>query len=502
MGCLQSKDADKAAGLAEPGAAAAAAVPAVPAAAAAEKAVPAAVPAAAVPAAAGGAGAGAAGAPASAQGLKRVVVVGAGFGGLSACQALSGVLDDAGVQVEVTLVDKKREFSVGASWQYVLTGRMSRGDTVRPLSQALLHAKVVRLFGAQVDAVDAANKRVELTDESGARRVLQYDYCILCPGMRSVGDAIPGLSEHCLDMCSPSTCEELARRVRGCKGGETVVVLTSALPYKCPPAIFEYAFLIDEMLRGQGVRDKVSLVVTSPAQPVSFGGPNVAEAFMASVKAKDIQVLPFVRPVKAAPGVVELVSTEGAPAGAGQPSQIKADVLVGMYPQLPPDVFKPLCNDKGFIPALDPFTCETRHEGLFAVGDANWLMLETDPPKPHPKAGEFAANQGAGAAQMVSALLRGKSPEQARLEVRRLCDRTCFAEAGNGTAIPINFILGSASAGASADAKPAKLAPRFITDVAKDEHFARKEAWLRGTYKTFFGDEPRIDNHASAVVRQ
>ena len=419
------------------------------------------------------------------------------------------MLDDASVQVEVTLVDKQSEFSVGASWQYVMNGRLSRQDTVRPLSQALLHAKVVRLFGAHVDRIDVAGKRVELTDASGAQRVLIYDHCILCPGIRSVGDAIPGLSEHCLDICSPSTSEELARRVRACKGGETVVVLTSALPYKCPPVVLEYAFLIDEMLRLAGVRDKVSLVVTSPAQPVPFGGPNVVEAFLASVAAKGIPVVPFVRPVRAAPGAVDMMSTEGAPDGAGQPSQLKADLLVGTFPQFPPDVFQPLFNDKGFIPALDPFTCETRHEGLFCVGDANWLMLDTEPPKPHPKAGEFAANQGTGAAQMVAALLRGKSPVQARQEVRRLCDRTCFAEAGAGTAIPINFVLGSASASASAspspddDTKPSsELVPRFNTDVAKAEHYAGKEAWLRGIYKTFFGDEPHIDNnHADQVSR-
>ena len=128
----------------------------------------------------------------------------------------------------------------------------------------------------------------------------------------------------------------------------------------------------------------------------------------------------------------------------------------------------------------DVYTMETKFDGVFAIGDASWLMLATDPPKPHPKAGEFSAAEGTNAAEMIEALVRGRSVEEARGAVGRTRDRWCYAEAGEGTGIPINFIL-------NADG-----APKFNTDKAKPEWYSRKELWLREVYRTYFGEELRI----------
>jgi hypothetical protein len=124
---------------------------------------------------------------------------------------------------------------------------------------------------------------------------------------------------------------------------------------------------------------------------------------------------------------------------------------------------------------------ETKYDGVLAIGDATWLMLATDPPKPHPKAGEFSAAEGTNAAEMIEALVRGRSVEEARGAVGRSRDRWCYAESGDGTGIPINFVL-------DADG-----APKFNTDTAKPEWYDRKEDWLRDVYRTYFGQELAID---------
>ena len=291
-----------------------------------------------------------------AESVKRIVVVGAGFGGLSACQKWSAMLDDASINVQVTLVDKRTDMSVGASWQYVMMGRMDLSETLRPLSKALLHTKIVRLFGTEVTAVDPASKCVRVRDGSGAHQSLQYDYLVLAPGTVSSPDSIPGLAEHCIDMCSPSSCEEIAKRVKACKGGETVMFVTAMNPYKCPPAIFEYAFLCDEMLRATGVRDSCKVIVTNPAHPFPFGSPAVHQAFLAQVAAKSIEFVPGVKPTQCVGREVEFIGSEGPE--IGKTTKIRADVLVGMFPQFPPGPFKELCNEKGFIPvrSLDCFT--------------------------------------------------------------------------------------------------------------------------------------------------
>ena len=288
------------------------------------------------------------GAVCAAKSLKRIVVIGAGFGGLAACQKWSTMLDDRSINVQVTLVDKRTDMSVGASWQYVMMGRMELSETLRPLSKALLHPRIVKLFGTEVTAVDTASKCVRVRDGNAAEQSLQYDYLVLAPGTVSVPDSIPGLAECCIDMCSRSSCEEIARRVKACKGGETVLFITAMNPYKCPPAIFEYAFLCDEMLRATGVREGVKVIVTNPAYPFPFGSPAVHQAFLAQVAAKGIEFVPGVKPTQCVAGEVEFVGSEGPE--TGKTTKIKADVLIGMLPQFPPPPFKELCNEKGFIP--------------------------------------------------------------------------------------------------------------------------------------------------------
>ena len=58
----------------------------------------------------------------------------------------------------------------------------------------------------------------------------------------------------------------------------TLVVAVLGAPYKCPPAPYEAAFLLDEHLRGRGVRNAIELVVSTP-QPMTLpaAGPEVSQ---------------------------------------------------------------------------------------------------------------------------------------------------------------------------------------------------------------------------------
>jgi sulfide:quinone oxidoreductase len=48
------------------------------------------------------------------------------------------------------------------------------------------------------------------------------------------------------------------------RAGDSVLVCVSRLPYQCPPAPFEFVFLIHDMLVQQGVRDRVRLAISVP----------------------------------------------------------------------------------------------------------------------------------------------------------------------------------------------------------------------------------------------
>jgi sulfide:quinone oxidoreductase len=71
----------------------------------------------------------------------------------------------------------------------------------------------------------------------------------------------------------------------------TLVVAILGAPYKCPPAPYEAAFLIDEHLRGRGIRDAIDLVVTTP-QPMTLpaAGPKISQFVAGALKDQDIEL--------------------------------------------------------------------------------------------------------------------------------------------------------------------------------------------------------------------
>jgi NADH dehydrogenase len=103
---------------------------------------------------------------------KKVVVIGGGFGGLSAAQHLNSNL------VDVTLVDRRNYHLFQPLLYQVATGSLSAGEVAAPLRGVLSRQKNTRVWlGAVVD-VDPDLKRVNLAD--GA--IVPYDSLIVAAG--------------------------------------------------------------------------------------------------------------------------------------------------------------------------------------------------------------------------------------------------------------------------------------------------------------------------------
>jgi NADH:ubiquinone reductase (H+-translocating) len=101
----------------------------------------------------------------------QVVIIGAGFGGLEACRALSGA------DVDVTLVDAQNHHCFQPLLYQVATAALSPGDIAWPIRAIVRGQKNVRVVMAQVTAIDVAAHRV-LTAELD----LAYDYLVLATG--------------------------------------------------------------------------------------------------------------------------------------------------------------------------------------------------------------------------------------------------------------------------------------------------------------------------------
>jgi NADH:quinone reductase (non-electrogenic) len=106
-------------------------------------------------------------------GRHRVVIVGGGFGGLAAALKL------ARAPVQVTLLDRCNYHLFQPLLYQVATGALSPANIASPLRNILKRRKNVRVLLAEATGIDAANRRVILSD--GA---VEYDTLIVATGSR------------------------------------------------------------------------------------------------------------------------------------------------------------------------------------------------------------------------------------------------------------------------------------------------------------------------------
>ena len=105
----------------------------------------------------------------------RVIIVGGGFGGLRAAQALRSKL------VDVTLIDRRNYHLFQPLLYQVATGSLSPGQISAPLRSVLSGQKNTRVLLGSVEDLDPVKKQVFLAD--GA--ILPYDSLIVATGSQT-----------------------------------------------------------------------------------------------------------------------------------------------------------------------------------------------------------------------------------------------------------------------------------------------------------------------------
>src|SRR5712675_581225 len=102
-------------------------------------------------------------------GKSKVIIIGGGFGGLSAAQALKSA------PVDVTLIDRRNYHLFQPLLYQVATGSLSPGEVAAPLRGVLSRQKNTRVLLGTVVDIDPNSKRVFLAD--GA--IVPYDSLIV-----------------------------------------------------------------------------------------------------------------------------------------------------------------------------------------------------------------------------------------------------------------------------------------------------------------------------------
>ena len=173
--------------------------------------------------------------------MPRVLILGAGFGGLELATLLS---ESAGDEFEVTLVDKSDAFVFGYSKLDVLFGRET-ADAVR-LPYREIAKTGVRFLRERVTAIDPETRTV--TTDAG---VHEADVLVVALGADYDLDATPGLADAGNEFYSVAGAERLAELLPDFSEGRVLIGVCGA-PFKCPPAPSECALMLHDYLTARG----------------------------------------------------------------------------------------------------------------------------------------------------------------------------------------------------------------------------------------------------------
>ncbi|HYB26238.1 MAG TPA: FAD-dependent oxidoreductase [Solirubrobacteraceae bacterium] len=347
---------------------------------------------------------------------KHVVIVGAGFAGLELAARLSETLADA---VRVTLIDRNDSFYFGFSKLDVLVGR-------RAPDEVLLHYRNISKSGVEfrqetVTEIDPLKRRV-ITNEGS----YDADFIAVALGAEYDFAATPGFQEGGFEYYSLAGAERLRDALAEFEAG-TVLIAVLGHPFKCPPAPFEGAFLLHELLVKQGVRDAVKIRMTFPmAAPVPVTK-DVSQMFVAALDERGIEYAPKEL-------VVSLDARERT-ARLASGGSVPYDLFIGIPVHRVPEVVRRsgLAVD-GWVP-VDQTNLATRFPGVYALGDVATGVRTVA------KAGIFAEAAARVVAADIAARLRGsKHPPPYEGA------GNCYVEFGGGMVgkVEVNFLGGPA----------------------------------------------------------
>lgn len=316
----------------------------------------------------------------------RVLVLGAGFGGLELTTRLS---DEFGDEIEVVLIDQSDSFVFGFSKLDVMFGRALPEAVRHPYSEIVKPG--VRVVQALIESIDPTAKRVE-TDQG----TFQGDVLVVALGADLDVDATPGLTQGGSEFYTVPGAFATRDVIANFGGGKVIIGVLST-PYKCPPAPSETALLLHDNLVKRGLRDssEISLVIDFP-RPIP-PSPDASEALVKAFAGRGIEWHPKreVYELDASRGIAKLRD------GGVMEYDLFLAVPVHTAPRV---VAESALVSNGWIP-VDPLTLETSFPGVYALGDVAAVGT--------PRAGVFAEGQAAVAADRIAAMIRGhESSEQ------------------------------------------------------------------------------------------
>jgi sulfide:quinone oxidoreductase len=350
--------------------------------------------------------------------MERILILGGGVGGTLTANLLVRKLRrriDNGT-VEVTVVDATGQHTYQPGFMYIAMGGERASKLTRPERSLLDHR--VNLVVGGVASVDESNRTVALTN--GLQ--LMYDHLVLATGSRIVPEAIEHFAGEAHHFYTADAALKLRHALDAFEGGRIVIGI-AGMPYKCPPAPLEVAFLVESELRERGLRDKSEMHFCSPIGR-AFTIESVSDMATPILEHKGIELHTFFNVEAIDPARKVVLSLEG--------EELPYDLLI----LVPPHKGQQFLIDSGIAQAPGGWLPTDRNTlqvggrpSVYALGDATDLPLS--------KAGSTAHFEAPVVTERIVAAIEGRAPtgKHADYEGKVMC----FFEIGDGKGTLLQF---------------------------------------------------------------
>ncbi len=345
--------------------------------------------------------------------MAKLVVMGAGLGGMSAAYELR---DTLGKGHEITLVGLGETFGFTPSNPWLAVGWRKPEDITVPIARHVgKHG--IRYISDGVKTIDAEASC--LTTGGGER--LDYDYLLICTGPKLAFDEVPGSGPeggYTQSVCTTVHAQTAWEAYKAFLEDPGPIVVGAVQGASCFGPGYEFAMIVDADLRRRKLRDKVPMHYVS-SEPyighMGLGGVGDSKGLMESeLRQRHIGWTVNAKVAEVRDGEMTVVEHDAK----GQPLGEK--VLPFKFSMLLP-AFKGvdavaavegLCNPRGFV-IVDKHQRSPRYRNIFSAGVCVAIPpVEVTPiPTGAPKTGFMIESMVTTIVRNIQAELAGKTPD-------------------------------------------------------------------------------------------
>jgi sulfide:quinone oxidoreductase len=217
--------------------------------------------------------------------MKHLVILGHGTGGTIIAAKMRQRLAEK--DWRITVIDRDWQHHYQPGWLFIPFGIYTAEDCVKPKSKFVPPG--VTLVLDEITEVDPAKKQVKTRRDTYA-----YDWLVVATGCRIMPDEVEGMAEamggDVHNFYSQEGAVALFDKLKYFNKGR-VVINIAELPFKCPVAPLEFAFMADWFFTKNGVRKNIEIELVTPLS-AAFTKPVAAGILGKICEEKNIKVTP------------------------------------------------------------------------------------------------------------------------------------------------------------------------------------------------------------------